>query len=98
MEVRYEARKHALLGECTVAPEIFDEVMPRLERFMEPFVESLVRTEQVEHVQTFMQGLLSNLGTKMRSRLPIVSARTACRCSGSWAFRRGIPTRCATSW
>ncbi|MBM4029675.1 MAG: IS701 family transposase [Planctomycetes bacterium] len=64
MEARYEVRKHALLGECTVAPEIFDEVMPRLERFMEPFVKSFVRTEQVEHAHTFVQGLLSDLEHK----------------------------------
>ena len=64
MKARYEARKHALLDECTVAAEIFDEVMPRLARFMEPFVESFVRTEQVTHAGTFVQGLLSDLAHK----------------------------------
>ena len=43
METDFEARKQGLLDEGTVAPQIFDRVMPRLERFMEPFVESLVR-------------------------------------------------------
>jgi SRSO17 transposase len=38
--------------------------MPRLERFMEPFVESFVRREQVEHAHTFVQGLLSDLEHK----------------------------------
>ena len=64
MEARYEARRVQLLEECTVAPEVFDRVVPRLERFMEPFVESLVRREQVEHAQTFVQGLLSDLDHK----------------------------------
>jgi hypothetical protein len=40
MEAKYEARKQELLDECTVAPQIFERVMPRLERFMERFVEN----------------------------------------------------------
>ncbi len=64
MEARYEARKRALLDECSIAPEIFDEVMLRLEQFMEPFVESLIRTEQVAHARIFVQGLLSDLDHK----------------------------------
>ena len=64
MEARYEARKQELLDECTVVPQVFDQVMPRLERFMVPFVESLARKEQVGHAQTFVQGLLSNLEHK----------------------------------
>lgn len=64
METRYEVRKQELLDECTVAPEIFEQVMPRLERFMAPFVENLVRKEQIQHSQTFVQGLLSDLERK----------------------------------
>lgn len=60
----FEKRKQELLDECEVAPQVFDQVMPRLERFMDPFVESLVRAEQVEHAQTFVQGLLSDLDHK----------------------------------
>ncbi len=45
----YEQRKQQLLAECTVAPQVFDGVMQRLERFMEPFVENLVRKEQADH-------------------------------------------------
>jgi len=60
----YEKRKRELLDECKVGPEVFDQVMPRLEAFMKPFVESLVRKEQVEHAQTFVQGLLSDLDRK----------------------------------
>ena len=64
MEARYEARKQELLEECTVAPQVFDRVMPRLERFMDPFIESLVRREQAEHASTMVQGLLSDLQRK----------------------------------
>lgn len=60
----FEKRKQELLDECKIAPEILGGVMPRLESFMDPFVESFVRIEQVEHVQTFVQGLLSDLEHK----------------------------------
>ena len=45
MEARYATRKQQLLAECQVAPEIFDQVMPRLETFMGPFVETFCRQE-----------------------------------------------------
>ena len=64
MEATYEARKEQLLKECAVAPQVFERVMPRLERFMEPFIEVFVRKEQVEHAHTFVQGLLSDLDRK----------------------------------
>ena len=64
MEAKYERRKQELLDECSVDPQIFVQVIPRLERFMTPFVENLVRREQVEHAQTFVQGLLSDLDAK----------------------------------
>ena len=38
MEAPYATRKQQLLAECQVAPEIFHQVMPRLETFMVPFV------------------------------------------------------------
>ena len=44
-----------------MAPQVFPEVEPRLERFLEPFVSSLVRREQVAHARTFVSGLLSDL-------------------------------------
>jgi len=64
MDAKYEARKRELLDECAVAPQVFDRVMPRLEQFMDPFVEHLVRSEQVGHAMTFVQGLLSDLEHK----------------------------------
>ena len=64
MEAEYEARKQELLEECTVASQIFERVLPRLERFLKPFSEHLVRKEQRRHADTFVQGLLSNLKHK----------------------------------
>lgn len=60
----FEDRKEELLNECELAPQVFQGVMPRLERFMAPFVDCLVRREQVEHASTFVQGLLSDLKHK----------------------------------
>ena len=64
MDAKYEARKQELLDECTVAPQIFERVLPRLVRYMGPFTEHLVRSEQCEHANTFVQGLLSDLDRK----------------------------------
>lgn len=64
MQARYEARKCALLDECSVSPQLFDDVMPRLEHFMEPFVDRLVRPEQVAHAHLFVRGLLSDVDHK----------------------------------
>lgn len=57
----FESRKEAVLEECLVAPGIFQKVERRLEEFMEPFVASLARREQVEHACTFVSGLMSDL-------------------------------------
>ena len=60
----FEFRKEELVNECRVASEVIDRVMPRLERFMEPFVDRLTRREQIEHADTFVRGLLSDLEHK----------------------------------
>lgn len=64
MDRRFEARKVALLGECEVAPAVFRDVLPRLDRFMEPYIEVLKRSEQREHACTYVSGLLSDLERK----------------------------------
>lgn len=64
MDVEFQARKAELLEECKLAPQVFEQVLPRLESFMKPFVESLARKEQVEHAHTFVRGLLSDLDHK----------------------------------
>lgn len=64
MEARYAIRKHQLLEECQVAPEIFDQVMPRLTTFMAPFVETLQGQAFTQHAQTYVRGLLSDVERK----------------------------------
>src|SRR6266849_75119 len=61
MEVEYATRKQQLLEECHVAPEIFHQVMPRLETFLAPFVRTFCRQEPAHHAHTYVDGLLSDL-------------------------------------
>ena len=60
----FDTRKQELMDECAVPPQVFDRLMPRLEGFMGPFVAQLVRKEQIEHANTFVHGLLSDLKHK----------------------------------
>ena len=64
MEAEHATRKQQLLEECQVAPEIFDQVMPRLATFMAPFVDPCCRQEPAEHAHTYVCGLLSNVARK----------------------------------
>ena len=61
MDRRFEARKRELLEDCQVRAEVFEDLVERLEVFATPFVECFVRSEQVQHGQTYLQGLLSDL-------------------------------------
>jgi SRSO17 transposase len=54
-------RKHQLLDECQVAPEIFAQVMPRLDTFMKPCVTIFQGQGAEQHAKTSVCGLLSNL-------------------------------------
>ncbi len=60
-EREFQVRKAAVLKECELAPQVFADVLPRLEQFMQPFVDNLARKEQVGHALTFVRGLLSDL-------------------------------------
>ena len=64
MDARYTIRKHQLLDECQVAPEIFEQVIPRLSTFMKPFVTIFQGQVAEPHAKTSVCGLLSNLARK----------------------------------
>jgi SRSO17 transposase len=64
MEARYATRKNQLLAECQIAPEIFDQVMPRLHTFMEPFVDTWGGQALYQHAHTYVCGLLSDVERK----------------------------------
>ena len=80
MDARYAIRKQQLLEECQVAPEIFEQVLPRLDRFMQPFVTVFAGQAADQHATTYVCGLLSNVERKNvesiayqfgQSRLPL---------------------------
>ena len=75
MDAEYATRKQQLLEECQVAPEIFQQVMPRLATFMAPFVATFCRQEPDQHAQTYVCGLLSDVDTQ-KYRIDRVSLRT----------------------
>src|SRR6266852_2515254 len=61
MDARYTIRKAQLLEECQVAPEVFEQVMPRLRAFLAPFVDTLQGQAPRAHAQTSVRGLLSDV-------------------------------------
>src|SRR2546427_10175386 len=80
MEARYAFRKTQLLDECQVAPEIFEQVIPRLYTFMEPLVKIFHGQGPEQHAKTSVCGLLSDVERKNiesiayrfgQSRLPL---------------------------
>jgi SRSO17 transposase len=61
---RFAARRDQLLADAQVDPRILRGVLPRLERFLDPFVEPLQRSEQRLHACHYVAGLLSDLEYK----------------------------------
>ena len=64
MEARYAFRKPQLLDACQVAPEMFEQVMPRLDTFLKPFVTIFQGQVAAQHAKTSVCGLWSNLERK----------------------------------
>jgi SRSO17 transposase len=80
MDARYTFRKSQLLDECQVAPEIFEQVIPRLYSFMKPFVNVFQGKAAAQHAKIYVCGLLSDVKHKNiesiayrfgQSRLPL---------------------------
>jgi len=64
MDRRFEVRKREILKEAQVTPQVAKGMLNRLEKFAEPFVVRLGRSERKEHVQVYIAGLLSDLERK----------------------------------
>jgi SRSO17 transposase len=64
MERRYRVRLEELLQDAEVPPRLLCGVQPRLEAFLQPFVESLGSAQQRTNTQHYVQGLLSDLDSK----------------------------------
>ena len=64
MDARYTIRKAQLLEECQVAPEVFEQVLPRLRTFLAPFADTFQGQAPRAHAQTYVRGLLSDVERK----------------------------------
>jgi SRSO17 transposase len=64
MERRFRIRLDELLNDAEVRPSLLRGVLPRLESFLQPFVEVLQSPEQRTNAQHYVQGLLSDLDSK----------------------------------
>jgi SRSO17 transposase len=63
MEQRFRVRLEQLLDEAEVGPAVLRGMLPRLERFLEPFVAPLTNA-QATHARRYVAGLVSDLGRK----------------------------------
>ena len=64
MERRFRVRLDELLNDAEVQPSLLRGAMPRLQAFLQPFVEALHSPEQQTNAQHYVQGLLSDLKGK----------------------------------
>src|SRR3954447_5243954 len=64
MEQRYRVRLEELLDDAEVPPGLLRGVLPRLETFLQPFVQTLISAEQRTNARHYVQGLLSDLPSK----------------------------------
>ena len=64
MDRRFDVRKQEILEQAQVKPQVANEILKRLKRFIEPFVARLKRPEPKEHTEIYIAGLLSDLERK----------------------------------
>jgi SRSO17 transposase len=64
MERRFRIRLEELLDDAEVRPSVLAGVLPRLEGFLQPFVDVLQSPEQRTNARQYVQGLLSDLDGK----------------------------------
>jgi SRSO17 transposase len=64
MERRFASRLKELLNDATVDPAVLRDMLPRLERFVQPFAALLPTPEQQTHLHEYVSGLVSNLERK----------------------------------
>jgi DDE superfamily endonuclease len=64
MEPRFRVRLDEMLDDAEVPPGLLRGVLPRLEVFLQPFVQALRSAEQQTNARHYVQGLLSDLDSK----------------------------------
>ena len=64
MERRFRVRLAELLDDAHVPPTLLRGVLPRLHTFLQPFLDALQTSQQQTNAHYYVQGLLSDLGSK----------------------------------
>ena len=64
MERRFRVRLAELLDDAHVPPTLLRGVLPRLQAFLQPFLDALQTLQQQTNAHHYVQGLLSELGSK----------------------------------
>ena len=64
MERRFRVRLADLLDDAHVPPTLLRGVLPRLQTFLQPFLDALQTPQQQTNAHHYVQGLLSELGSK----------------------------------
>jgi len=64
MERRFRVRLAELLDDAHVPPHLLRGVLPRLQTFLQPFLQALQTPRQQTNAHHYVQGLLSDLGSK----------------------------------
>src|SRR6516225_9826635 len=64
MERRFRVRLDELLDDAQVRPGLLRGLLPRLDAFLRPFVTALQTPERQTNARHYVQGLLSDLGSK----------------------------------
>jgi SRSO17 transposase len=64
LERRFRVRLAELLADAHVPPTLLRGVLPRLQTFLQPFLDALQTPQQQTNAHHYVQGLLSELGSK----------------------------------
>ena len=64
MEQRFQTRFQELLDDAEVPPQVLDDMLPRLETFLDPFVQQLPTPGQQTKARVYVAGLMSDLEDK----------------------------------
>jgi SRSO17 transposase len=64
MERRFERRFDEMMEQAEVSPELLKDLLPRVRRFLEPFLESLSGSSQIQRATEYTTGLMSGLKHK----------------------------------
>ena len=82
MEQRFESRLNEILDQAQVSADILRGLLPRLEKFVEPFAENLPGPEYRRHAAEYVTGLMSRLERKTAEGIAYLYDQGSYRVSG----------------